>query len=97
VTSATSRRSPCPTRSSPCPRRRCSRSPTAASRVPRPAEPDAIGDGETLAELTRAGEDLEAIAVDLEEAGLRAFEAAYAEVIDDISGYVAADGRGAAA
>jgi transaldolase len=65
--------------------------------VPRLAEPDAAADEATIAELSGAGEDLETIAAELESAGLRAFRAAYAEIIDRISGYGAAEGRGAAA
>jgi transaldolase len=65
--------------------------------VPRLAEPDAAADEATIAELSGAGADLETIAAELESAGLRAFRAAYAEIIDRISAYGSAEGRGAAA
>jgi transaldolase len=65
--------------------------------VARLAEPDAAADAATIGALTAAGEDLATIAEELESAGLRAFSAAYAEVVDRISRYGAAEGRGAAA
>ena len=47
--------------------------------------------------MAGAGADLDALAGELEAAGLRAFEASYAEAIDHICRYVAGEGRGAAA
>jgi transaldolase len=61
----------------------------------------AAGDGEehsaALTELSRAGEDLEAIGAELESVGLRAFSNAYAEIIAYITGYAMSRARGEAA
>jgi transaldolase len=65
--------------------------------VPRPARAETVADAAALADLAGAGANLDAMAGELEASGLRAFAAAYAEVIDHIGRYVAAEGRGAAA
>jgi transaldolase len=64
---------------------------------PRPA---VVGDAEhatAIADLARAGHDLETIGRELEAQGLRAFSLAYEEIIDHIRGHVAGHRRGEAA
>jgi transaldolase len=56
--------------------------------VPRPPDVDAAADAAAIARAARGGFDLAAAGAELEAAGLRAFEAAYAEVIAYIAGYV---------
>jgi transaldolase len=65
--------------------------------VPRLADGGAAERGAEIVDLGRAGHDVAAIAGELEAAGLRAFSAAFAEVIDHITRYVAMDPRPEAA
>jgi transaldolase len=57
--------------------------------VPRLADGDGEEHAAVVAQVGRAGVDLEAIGAELESAGLRAFTEAYAEVIDHITAHVA--------
>ena len=65
--------------------------------VPRLADGDGEEHSAAIAELGRAGQDLDAIGAELESAGLRAFSDAYAEVIAYLTGYAMSRTRGEAA
>jgi transaldolase len=65
--------------------------------VPRLADGDGPDAEAAIGDPAAAGQDLDAIAQELEAAGLRAFNAAYAEIIDHITRSVAGDPRPEAA
>jgi transaldolase len=65
--------------------------------VPRLADADGDEQSAAIADAVGAAVDLSAIGAELEAAGLRAFEAAYAEVIAYITGYAMSRAHGEAA
>jgi transaldolase len=65
--------------------------------VPRLADGDGAHDSSAIAELSRAGLDLDVIGAELESVGLRAFSDAYAEIIAYITRYAMSRTRGEAA